>query len=703
VREGRIELDGRVDEAAWLAALVLPMTQHWPDYGADRSERTRFLLLHDAEHLWLSGVFRADPDDVRGVSLYRDVWNGDDAVDLLVDVRNDDVTGLLFTTTPLGVRIDGEIRNDAAPGGGVQPYNAEWNGLWDVRSVILDDGWSFELRIPYETLGVRGSGDAPATVGIIVSREQAVGQWRDMFPAIRPDWSMSHAKPSLAHDIELPAARGGLPLFTTPYVLSGAERTRRRDAVVPAAPVVEVPLEVGGDVRVGVGPSLTLDLTANTDFAQVESDALQVNLDRFNLFFPEKRQFFQERAANFDFQMGPEIRLFHSRTVGLDADGRPQRIWGGGRLTGNVAGWDVGALSLQVDGGAGAGENDAALRLQRPVGAGRSRAGGIFTSRLVGGEARLTVGADGRVHLGGDDWLTLQLAGTSSPTDGAAMVDRSAARLFWERRSLDGFAWEIEGVRSGTDFSPALGFAARDAFTSGIADLYYSRRPGPGSVLARWRFIATTRGYWRSADASVESALHRLRTQLFFRNGFFWNTALNLTYEHLDAPLALPGATVPAGGYRGVDLFTNVDLPRSMRLGGFAVVHVGSVFDGLRTDVTVGGRLNFSRHVTVQPEVQLQRLSFGVRDQVVRADRAGLRVQAALDTRFSAEAFVQYNRAADRVAANARLRYQRGEGRDVFLVYEGVRDLGDLLDPTARALGRTDGRLLLKVTHTLRW
>jgi hypothetical protein len=140
-----------------------------------------------------------------------------------------------------------------------------------------------------------------------------------------------------------------------------------------------------------------------------------------------------------------------------------------------------------------------------------------------------------------------------------------------------------------------------------------------------------------------------------------------------------------------------------MRFGGLAVVHVGSVFDGIRTDVTVGGRLNFSRHLTVQPEVQLQRLAFGERDQTVRADRAGLRVQAALDTRFSAETFVQYNRAADRLAANVRLRYQRGEGRDVFLVYEGVRDFGDLLDPAARALGRTDGRLLLKVTHTLRW
>lgn len=711
-RSGPIELDGIVDEPAWRAAQVLRATQQWPDFGADRTGRTRFRVLHDEHDLWISGVFRAAPRDVRGISLYRDRWNGDDAADILIDGSGDGVTGLLFITTPLGVRLDSEIRNDATDSGGIEAQNDEWNGFWQASSAITDEGWSFEMRIPYETLGMR-RGEGPPTVGVILSRYHAATDERDIFPAIPPEWSRAHAKPSRAHRLELPAARPGLPLFATPYLLTGAERTRDRASDDPAPLETKVPFEVGGDVRVGVGSGLTLDLTVNTDFAQAESDALQVNLDRFNLFFPEKRQFFQERANNFEFQMGPEIRLFHSRAIGLDDAGQPRRIWGGGRLTGSVGAWQVGALSLQVDGAApGAGENDAVLRLVRGIGGGRSYLGGIATSRLVeDGRNELTFGGDALVQLDADEFLTVQAAATSgggggaggAETAGAGLAERNAVRVAWERRRVDGFAWAVEGVRTGTDFEPGLGFQARDAFASTAADLFFSRRPEAGGPVSRWRFISTTRSYWRTGDGSLESALQRLRAQFTFRSGLFWNTALNFTFESLQDTLTLPGASVPAGRYHGIDVFTFVDLPRSLRFGGSATVYVGSVFDGRRLDVRLAPRLNFSRHLTLQPELQLQRFYFAKRDQTVYADRAGLRIQAALDTRFSAEGFLQYNRAADRVAANVRLRYHRGEGRDVFLVYEGVRDLDAALDAEQRALGRSDGRLLLKVTHTLRW
>jgi hypothetical protein len=716
-RSGPIELDGIVDEAAWRTAQVLPATQHWPDFGADRTGRTRFRVLHDEDHLWISGVFHAAPRDVRGISLYRDRWNGDDGADILIDGSDDGATGLLFMTTPLGVRLDSEIRNDATDSGGIEAQNDEWNGFWQASSAIIDEGWSFEMRIPYETLGMR-RGEGPPTVGVILSRYLAATDERDIFPAIPPEWSRAHAKPSRAHRLELPAARPGLPLFATPYLLTGAERTRDRTSDDPAPVETKVPFEVGGDVRVGVGSGLTLDLTVNTDFAQAESDALQVNLDRFNLFFPEKRQFFQERANNFEFQMGPEIRLFHSRAIGLDDTGQPRRILGGGRLTGSLGAWQVGALSLQVDGAEpGAGENNTVLRLVRGIGGGRSYLGGIATSRLVAnGRSEFTFGGDALVQLDADEFLTVQAASTSgggvgtrgagtarAGTARAGLVERSAVRVAWERRRVDGFAWAVEGVRAGTNFRPALGFQARDAFTSTAADLYFSRRPEAGGPVSRWRLISTTRSYWRTGDGSLESALQRLRAQFTFRSGLFWNTALNFTFESLQDALTLPGASVPAGRYHGVDVFTFVDLPRSLRFGGSAIVYVGSVFDGRRLDVTLAPRLNFSRHLTLQPELRLQRLYFAERDQTVYADGAGLRIQAALDTRFSTESFLQYSRAADRVAANVRLRYHHGEGSDVFLVYEGVRDLDAALDAEQRALGQSDGRLLLKVTHTLRW
>lgn len=704
LRSGPITIDGRVDEGAWLDVPVLPATQHWPEFGADRTERTRYRVLHDEGYLYVSGVFHAAPHDVRGISLYRDRWNGDDAADVFIDGNADGVTGLFFITTPLGTRLDSEIRNDAADVGGVSGQNDDWNGFWDASSAIIDEGWSFEMRIPYETLGM-SAGDGPPRIGLIVSRHHAATEERDIFPAIPPQWSRSHAKPSVAHRLTLPAARPGTPLFVTPYLLTGAERTRDRSAEIAAPPTTRVPFEVGGDLRLGLPRGLTLDLTANTDFAQAESDALQVNLDRFNLFFPEKRQFFQERSANFQFQMGSDIRLFHSRTIGLDTSGRPQRIWGGGRLTGSLGGWDVGALSLQVaDGEGGAGENDGVLRVVKGIGEGRSYVGGIATSRVgARGGSELTFGGDALVQLADDDFLTIQAATTSSGTGGTGLADRSAVRLAWERRRLDGLTWSVEGVRSGTQFDPRLGFEGRDAFTSGVAEVFYARRPGAGSPLSRWRLMLTTRGYWATENGRLQSALQRFRGQLFFRNGTFVNVALNFTREDLDGALTLPGATVPAGSHRGVDLFTFVDLPRSGRFSSSILLFGGTAFDGYRIEARVEPRLNFSRHLTVGPDLHLQRLFFPDRNETVRADRVGLRVRAALDTRFSAETFLQYSRAQDRIAANVRLRYHRGEGRDVFLVYEGIRDLGDLVDPAARALGRTDGRLLLKVTHTVRW
>ncbi len=568
------------------------------------------------------------------------------------------------------------------------------------------------MRIPYETLGMSAA-EGPPSVGLIVSRHHAATEERDIFPAIPPQWSRSHAKPSIAHRLRLPAARPGTPLFVTPYLLTGAERTRDLQAEVATRPETSVPFEVGGDLRLGLGRGLTLDLTANTDFAQAESDALQVNLDRFNLFFPEKRQFFQERSANFEFQMGSEIRLFHSRTIGLDGAGRPQRIWGGGRLTGSVGGWEVGALSLQVaDGAGGAGENDGVLRLVRRLGNGGSYLGGIATSRLAsGGASALTFGGDAQLQLAQDDFLTVQAALTSGGIErdgageggGSTLADRGAVRVAWERRRIDGLTWAIEGVRSGTAFRPGLGFEARDAFTSGIVDLSYARRPGAGSRLSRWRLMLTTRGYWGTGDGRLQSALQRFRGQLFFRNGTFLNVALNVTREDLDRALTLPGATVPAGSHRGVDLYTFVDLPRSGRFSSAILLFGGTAFDGYRLEARIEPRLNFSRYLTVGPDLHLQRLLFPDRGETVYADRVGLRVQAALDARFSAETFLQYSRAQDRLAANVRLRYHRGEGQDVYLVYEGVRDLADLTDPAQRVLGRTDGRLLLKVTHTLRW
>jgi hypothetical protein len=342
--------------------------------------------------------------------------------------------------------------------------------------------------------------------------------------------------------------------------------------------------------------------------------------------------------------------------------------------------------------------------------------GGLATARLrEGGGEDITAGLDAFIALGRLGSLGAQTAWTGnegtgvSSADGAnagaaeraSSGDAAVARLLWERRRSEGLGWFLEGVRAGRAFRPALGFVSREPFTSLVGEVTHGW-PLEGRAVRRITGILTTRAYWRTADGSLQSALQRFRGQLNFANGFFWNTALNLTLERLDEPLSLPGADVEAGTHRGVDLFTNVWLPEGWPVSGSAQVHVGTVFDGWRTSLSLEPRMSLAPHVSLRPVLSFNRLHFPSRGQTVVADALGLRAALALDTRFSLDGLVQYNRAADRVAGNVRVRAHLGEGRDVWLVYDGVRDLGPL-EAELMELGRTDGRLLLKVTHTLRW
>lgn len=695
-----VRLDGVVDSDEWGDVPILPVVQQWPAFGTDRTGRTRIRVAHDGHNLWIAGEFLDAPGDVRAQSLQRDRWNGDDALDVLVDGSNDDATGLFFSVTPLGVRLDTEVRNDAGTTAGIQALNPEWNAHWDARSVRTDQGWSTEMRIPLDVLGVQPR-DGRVTVGLLVSRLLARTPERDVYPAVPPDWPRAHLKPSKARDVELDGVEVRRPFYVTPYVLTGLDRTRDPSVQAPVAPTTETPFQAGGDVRIGLGPGVTLDLTANMDFAQAESDELQVNLGQYNLFYPEKRQFFQERSATFESSMGSEIRLFHSRTIGLADDGSPRRVLGGARVAGVAGPWDFGALSLQVQGSPEVlGENDAVARVRRALPDGRSSVGGLVTARLLErGDADATVGVDGLVSLGGDDWLTVQGAWVSEPAAAdTAVDDRTAIRIAWERRRTAGLGWAVEAVRAGNGFQPAMGFLAREAFTSLVSLVSYDWL-GEGRV-SRVRGMLRTQGYWRTGDGSLEAALQRFRTQVTFRNGLFWNLAVNLFVEDLARPLELPGATVPAGRYRAVDVYTNVFLNEAQRWSGEAVLFGGRVFDGWRTELTLSPKLNLPPHVSLGPQLSLNRLFFPTRHQTVVADALGLRATLALDTRWSLDGVVQYNRAVERVVGNARLRVHLGEGRDVYLVYDGVRDLGSLAADEV-GLGRSDARLLVKATWSI--
>ena len=697
---GPIVLDGVPGEAAWESAQLLPVVQHWPNFGAPLSARTEIRVTYDDEFFYAAGWFWDDPADIRGNSLRRDRWEGDDTFEILIDSYNDNQTALKFTVTPLGVLIDDEIRNDGQPGED-RPMNRDWNTWWDARTTVTSEGWFTEMRIPLSSLGFSVTGDQ-TVMGVIASRFIARLDENHIFPAIPPEMENAANKPSLAQDFTFHGLTPQRPLWVTPYALTGVSRIRNPGAPVPVAPESEFPAEFGADLKYGLSSNLTLDLTVNTDFAQVEDDDVEVNLSRFSLFRPEKRQFFQERSSTFSFDMG-EGRLFHSRSIGLSETGQPLRIFGGARLAGRVGEWNMGFLSMQVDGGvSGVSGNDGVFRLSRTF-SNSQQFGGMVTSRIdVDGNVDLSVGLDGRVRVG-PDLVTLQVAQTRNDGDGDfSFVDRTSARIFWERRGLDGFTYDVDLLASGSGYDPALGFEFRNDFFAVKNRLRYSWQPASGSFATRILLIATTRGIFRVSDNQLESGLLRARTTINLRGGHFMNLAINRSREDVEHAFTLPGATIQAGQYDNLDAHFTFRLSQARTAGLGLVVYAGSAFSGVRKQITLEPWWRLGQHLSLGGELSHNRLEFSDRGESVNADYARLRVSGALDTRLSAETFVQYSAATDAISTNLRIRYRFAEGRDLYLVLNEGRDLNDRYGLDSSVLGRTDRRLMLKYSWAFR-
>ena len=340
---GIIEFDGIPAEAAWQTLEIFPLTMNKPNFGLEPSEKSEVRIGYDNGFLWIgASLYMNDASRIFSVTKKRDEMLFDyDAFGVILDTYNDNENGLAFYTAPTGLRTDYTISNDASGGGfgpsGPSFMNFDWNTFWDVRTSRDDKGWYVEMRIPFSSLKFKSENDV-ATMGLIITRNISANNETDSYPAIDPKYGfMAVNKPSLAQTIEIEGARPTKPLYVSPYVLGGFSREWSMNEEETSYVKEDYPqYNAGGDIKYNINSNLTLDLTANTDFAQIEADDQQVNLTRYSLFFPEKRKFFQERSSLFDFSLGGHSdNLFYSRNIGI-ADGDPIRIYGGARLTGRL-------------------------------------------------------------------------------------------------------------------------------------------------------------------------------------------------------------------------------------------------------------------------------------------------------------------------------------------------------------------------------
>src|SRR5918993_1571326 len=490
-------IDGDVlGDPAWANATpITGFTQEQPNEGEPVSERTEVRVLFTNDTLYIGAVMHdSEPSGIVISDARRDSPLDDtDSFQVIVDTYRDRQNGFVFGTNPAGVEYEGQGGGGLGPGqmqqgGSGAGFNINWDAAWVVRTSVGEHGWSAEFAIPFRTLRYPASADQ--TWGINFQRNIRRKNERSYWAPIPRQFNLYRL--SLAGSItgvQTPPPRN---FRITPYALGNVFES----GVRPVG--TDTDYDFGGDVKYSITPSLTLDATVNTDFAQVEVDDQQVNLDRFTLFFPEKRPFFLENAGFFSVGNPGEVDLFFSRRIGLGDSGEEIPILGGGRVSGKVGLWNVGILDMQTEEvGAEPSNNFGVLRVSREL-PNRSAFGGIFVNRAGSGDVapdndhNRTYAVDGKWGIGRNSLLSGFLAKTDTPgieSDDHAFNLRG--RILYPHWDLDAGYQEV-----GEQFNPEVGFLSRRGYRKPDVRVMTRFRPKAFLKLQEIRPHATYRGFW---------------------------------------------------------------------------------------------------------------------------------------------------------------------------------------------------------------
>ena len=677
-----ITLDGVLDDAAWaLAPVIADFVQARPDRGFPASERTEARILYDDEYLYVGvQLYDREPDKLVIPSLEQDFESGNsDIFGITLDTFLDRRNAFMFLVNPMGAVKEAQDFDDS------RQENAAWEGIFQVRTTIHPQGWTVEWAIPFTTLRFDPRKD-PQDWGMNmmrrIRRKNEESYWA---PLDQRDRIHKMSKAGTLRGLQ--GILSGRNLTVKPYAV-----TSRADGGAGGG-AGDWSHDGGVDLKYGVTPRLTLDLTARTDFSQVEVDQERVNLTRFSLFFPERRDFFTENSGIFSFgditernyRSGSSLSdftLFHSRRIGLDPSGREIPILGGGRLTGRAGGFEVGALNMQTRAAQGLpAENFTVLRAKRTVeGVGdfgaiavnrQSTDGAGIYNRTYGFEANLAPHRYLRIN----SYL--------------AAVDDDASGTDWAGRVWAGWRdpfWNLSAgtKRVGGDFVPRVGFVRRRGVQQSYATAGIHVRPASLRALnevnpfAEVEYVTDLGGrlLTRTVTGSVDAT---------YRGGGSLGVDVVDNFERLDESFAVrAGAVVPAGAYGFRSAALSVGTSAGRPLWARFRVATGGFYNGDRTSVSLSGQLRASYQLTFDFSAERNELSLpGAPD--FAANVYGGRAVFAASTRLFTSAFVQYNALTEEVVTNVRLNYIHAPLSDLFLVYTERRDRSGA-SPTDRLL-----------------
>ena len=687
-------VDGRLDDVAWAGAQVITgFFQREPVEGEPVSERTEVRILADGEALYVGAwLYDRTPDQIVLGERVRDAnLETGDYFGIILDTYRDRQNGFIFYTTPASIEYDAQVVREGQGGGVFQRgqtrqqagsaggLNVNWDGSWEVAASRDGQGWYAEFRIPFSTL--RYTGGSVQTWGMNLVRRIRRRNEESFWAPVPRQYNLMRL--SMAGDLVGVPVSVQRAATVSPYVLGSAQRD-----YVNAPDDTDYPREIGVDAKLTLA-SMTLDLTTNTDFAQVEVDEQRTNLTRFPLFFPEKRPFFLENAGTFTAGTPQAVDLFFTRKIGISSGGNPVPILGGGRLSGKMKGLGVGFLQIFTDGldgdiEPGVRENSFSVaRVTKEVG-GRSRAGAMFVQRRAthdGDDYNRTYVVDGRVGIG-DEWTCdTWVAKTETPGLTGRDVGWSQYGQYHTRD------WEVFAryIQVGDDFNPEVGFLNRKGYRNITAQVQrYIRSPVPW--IREFTPHLTYRAYWDFTGFQESSLIH-LDTEAQFENGGRFGPEFNVHAEGLKEPFEIaPGVVIPAGNYdyflNGWDLATNPSSPFSV-VGRF---EVGGFFSGHQ----VGGNttVTYRRGSALTASVALSHNIVRLDEGDFETTLLGARFSYFFTPRVFLQSLIQYSDQADTWSANVRFGVLDTAGTGLYIVYNEAQEshgLTSLVTPMSRS------------------
>ena len=686
--DGDVRIDGDLDEAIY--AQIAPITnfiQQIPNAGTPASEKTEAWIYYDADNLYVAArVYESVPESEWVANeMRRDTFQlrTNDSFSVLLDTYLDRRNGSAFLVTPIGGFSDFAITNEGDGGRGV---NFDWNVVWDSRVGRFDGGWTVEMEIPFRSL--RYEPGEEQTWGIQLRRiirrfNEASYMTAVPISAARGNslvsgmWRVSEA--GTLENLRVPARKFNLEI--KPYGL-GSVTTNRE-----ATPRIsnEADGEAGVDVKFGITNNLTADITYNTDFAQVEVDERQVNLTRFNQFFPEKREFFLEGRGNFDFTQARGLdvpTMFFSRRIGLER-GQIVPIEVGARLTGKIGNYDIGALNINTDAGDFNNIEStgfSVLRVKRDVFK-RSAVGIMLTDRsesLAGNGSSQLYAVDGAFDFLEDFSLDTYVAKTKSP--GLRDDDRSyMANLAYDS--------DVYGFNSGylvveNNFNPEIGFKRRNNFKQFSGGARYSPRPASIDWIRRFSLEAGTESHWSATTDDLESRQHSLSFSTEFETSDIFSVSVRDAFEALVRPFRIAsGVTLLPGKYDFTSYEASYNFGAQRKVSGVLSLRVGDFWSGTNTSIGFGsGRIELSPQLSVEPSYSINKVELPEGD--FRTELSSFRVTYTLSPRMYLGGLIQYDSSANSFSTNFRFRWEWAPASEFFIVYSDDRNTDPLGHPS---------------------